>query len=174
MDLAKTIAEVIDTRSFSSIWYWIVLAAIWSAVSRYTLGVPYDMVVRARREQEGAIADLDALAEIHIRRMRLYMEQSGLWMAGFAAFVLTGLVLLAFYYQIELAQAVVLIFIPMTLVGYLTLHTAQKIEAEGARGEDLIRRLMRHRFWTHVVGMISIFVSAMFGMYHNLAVPPMF
>jgi hypothetical protein len=31
---------------------------------------------------------------------------------------------------------------------------------------------VRQRFWTQVIGMIAIFVTAMFGMYHNLAVVP--
>ena len=35
---------------------------------------------------------------------------------------------------------------------------------------ELFRRLIRHRFWTQVIGMLSIFVTAMYGMYHNLVV----
>ena len=65
-----------------------------------------------------------------------------------------------------------MIAFPMTLVGIMTLFTARRIEAEGLQAETLFRRLTRHRFWTQVIGMVSIFITAMYGMYHNLAVVP--
>ena len=34
-------------RSFSNLWYWIALAVLWSTVSHWVLGVPFDMVQRA-------------------------------------------------------------------------------------------------------------------------------
>ena len=56
----------------------------------------------------------------------------------------------------------------------MTLSTARRIEEEKPEQEQLFKRLMRHRFWTHVIGMISIFVTALFGMYQNLLVVPGF
>jgi len=56
----------------------------------------------------------------------------------------------------------------------MTLRTARLVAAEEPDAQALYKRLMRHRFWTHVIGMISIFVSAVFGMYHNLSVVPGF
>jgi hypothetical protein len=41
--------EVIDMRSFSNLWYWIALAVLWSSTSHWVLGVPFDMIQRARR-----------------------------------------------------------------------------------------------------------------------------
>jgi hypothetical protein len=52
----------------------------------------------------------------------------------------------------------------------MRLATAHRIDAEGATGERLRRLLLRHRFWTQVVGMFSIFVTALFGMFQNLSV----
>jgi hypothetical protein len=45
----SNVFEVIDMRSFSSLWYWIALAVMWSSASHYVLGVPFDLVQRARR-----------------------------------------------------------------------------------------------------------------------------
>ena len=162
--------DVIDARSFSNIWYWIVLAVAWSTASHYVLGVPYDMLVRARRHGDEAEGDLNTLVGVNVRRMLYISRVSGLVLLAFWAFLITGLLTLAFWYWIEFAQAVALILVPMTFVGFLTLRTAEQIAAEQPEGEALYKRLVRHRFWTQVIGMLSIFVTALFGMYQNLYV----
>jgi hypothetical protein len=48
VDFLDLVTEVIDLRSFSNLWYWIVLAILWSSLSHWTLGVPYHIVTRAR------------------------------------------------------------------------------------------------------------------------------
>lgn len=170
VDLTKTLVDVIDARSFSNLWYWIVLAVAWSTVSHYVIGVPFDMITRAKRHGGEAFDDLAALVNINARRMIYISQVSGLAILGFWSFVMSAMLLLAFWYWIEFAQAVVLLAIPMTFIGIMTLRTAHRIEAEKPEGADLLKRLMRHRFYTHIVGMISIFVSALFGMYQNLYV----
>ena len=103
MDWFQLITEVIDLRSFSNLWYWIGLAVVWSTVSHWVLGVPYDIVLRARRRGGQAMEDLEDLARINVNR---------------------------------------------------------------------ILQLVRHRFWTQLIGMVAIFVTAMWGMYKNLYVGP--
>lgn len=170
MDLTDTILDVIDLRSFSNLWYWIVLAVTWSSASHWVLGVPFDMVARARRQGGQAVVDLEDLLRINVSRLLSIARTSGLWLLGVAAFVLTGLLVLAFWYDVEFAQAAVLIALPMMVVGAMSLAAARRIEAEGPEGEALVRALTRHRLWTQVIGMAAIFVTAMFGMYQNLSV----
>ena len=170
MDWTETLFDVIDTRSFSNLWFWIGLAVAWSSASHWVLGVPFDMVVRARRHGGQALTDLEDMVRINVARLLYIGRTSGLWLAAFVTFVLTGLAILAFWYDVEFAQAVVLIGGPLTLVGALSLAAARRIEEEGPAGDALLKRLTRHRFWTQVIGMVSIFVTAMYGMYQNLAV----
>ena len=60
-----TTVEMIDMRSFSSLWYWVALAAFWSGCIHRVIGVPYDLVLRARRQGGDAEADLfDVLRNI--------------------------------------------------------------------------------------------------------------
>ncbi|NCO85647.1 MAG: component of SufBCD complex [Rhodobacterales bacterium] len=172
MDWTKTLFEVIDMRSFSNLWFWIILAVVWSSASHYVLGVPYDMIIRARRHGGQALTDLEDSVRISVNRLLYIGRVSGLWLLGFVTFVLTILLTLAVWYRVEFAQAVALIAVPMTLVGFMSLSTAQQIEAEAPTGDALFRRLIRHRFWTQVIGMTSIFVTAMYGMYKNLTVMP--
>ena len=172
MDLLGLITEVIDLRSFSNLWYWIFLAVVWSSASRWVLGVPYDMVIRSRRRGGEATADLEDLVGINIRRILLIGSVSGLWLTGFASALLTGLAVLGFVYRVEFAQAVFLIALPLGFVGILTVNTAARIRGEDSTGDLLCRRLTRHRFWVQLIGMLSIFVTAMWGMYQNLYVGP--
>lgn len=174
LDWTSTVFEVIDMRSFSNLWFWIALAVVWSSASHWVLGVPFDMIGRARKHGGQAQLDLEEMVRINIGRLLYIGRVSGLILLTFVSFLLTGLGMLAFWYDVEFAQAVFLILFPMTFVGLLSLSTAQLIESEQPTGEALYKRLVRHRFWTQVIGMISIFVTAMFGMYKNLVVGPGF
>ena len=172
LDWYQTIFELIDMRSFSNLWFWIVLAVVWSTTSHYGLGVPFDMVLRAKRHGGQSEIDLEDLVRINSNRLLFIAQMSGLWIAGFACFFLTMLVMLGFVYGNEFAQAVVLLALPLSLVGLLSLSTAQLIRDENARGEQLRKRLLRHRLYSQIIGMISIFVTALSGMYQNLNVGP--
>lgn len=167
MDWTQALFDVIDFRSFSNLWYWIMLAVTWSTASHWVLGVPFDMIQRARRQGGQALSDLEDLVRINVNRLLFIGRESGLWLAGFVTFLHTALAVLAFWYDVEFAQAVILIALPLTLVGMLSLATVARIEAERPEGEALCRLLMRHRFWTQLIGVVSIFVTAMFGMYQN-------
>jgi len=168
VDWYETVFEVIDMRSFSNLWFWIALAVLWSSASHYILGVPYDMVTRARRHGAQAAEDVDALAMISVRRILYVARMAGLWLAGFVAFILTSLGVMGFWYEVEFAQALLLLAAPMTLVGALSIRTATWIERTGAHGPDLWKSLLRHRLIVQFIGMVSIFVTAMWGMWQNL------
>lgn len=169
MDWTGTILDVIDVRSFTSLWYWIVLAVVWSSASHWVLGVPFDMIARARRQGGDAMRDLEDLVRINVTRILTIMAVSGTILIAFSAFLLSTLLILAVWYGVEFAQAVSLLAVPLTFVGALSVSASHEIAATAPQGEVLLRRLMRHRFWTQLIGMVAIFVSAMFGMYQNLA-----
>lgn len=173
LDWYQTLFEMIDMRSFSNLWFWIALAVMWSTASHWVLGVPFDMVLRARRHGEEAQADLEDMVRINVNRLLYISQVSGLWMLGLGFFVLTTLVLLGFVYDIEFAQALLLLGFPMSLVGLLSLSTARLIRMEGSSGDVLQRRLMRHRLYTQIIGMVAIFVTALWGMYQNLNLGPL-
>jgi len=173
LDWYQTLFEMIDMRSFSNLWFWIMLAVMWSTASHWVLGVPFDMVLRAQRYGGEAEADLEDIVRIYVNRLLFIAQVSGLWLLGFGFFALTSLVLLGFVYDVEFAQALLLLGVPMSLVGMLSLSTARLIRVEGSTGDVLRRRLMRHRLYTQIIGMVSIFITALWGMYQNLSVGPL-
>lgn len=159
-------------RSFSNLWFWIVLAVFWSSTSHWVLGVPFDMVARARRLGGQAEQDLEDLVRINSNRFLFIIDESGLIMAAVVPALLVAGALLGFWYKVELAQALFLLIAPMTIVGLLSLRTARKVHAGESAGPALWRRLRIHRVSVQIVGMVSIFVTALWGMFVNLSVMP--
>ena len=170
MEWYETIFELIDMRSFSNLWYWIALAVLWSTVSHWVLGVPFDMVQRAKRHRGQALADLEDLVRINVNRLLYISETAGLFIIGAAFAMMTALCLLGFAYGVEFAQALFLLAFPTMIVGLLSLRVARRIRADGASGDELFRRLSRHRFWTQMIGVLSIFVTALWGMWQNMTI----
>ena len=168
MDFYQTLFEVIDMRSFSNLWYWIAIAVTWSTTSHWVIGVPYDMLQRARRHGGQADSDFEAMVRINVNRLNYIRQLSGVWLVVFASTVASALVVLGFWYDVEFAQAVFLIFFPLSIVAGLSFRTAERIAASGETGEPLKRRMIRHRFSTQIVGMISLVLTAFWGMWRNL------
>lgn len=174
MDWYDSVFEVIDMRSFSNLWYWIALAVLWSTVSHWVLGVPHDMILRAKREKEGqAMDDLHDLVRINVNRIIYIADVSGSWLFLFGSAVITSLAITAFSYDVEISQAVFLMLFPLSILGLLTAWTARKIHRQRERGLKLVRRLIRHRMATQLIGIVSIFITAMYGMYKNLYIGPL-
>lgn len=174
MDWYDTVFELIDMRSFSNLWFWIVLAVLWSSASHWVLGVPFDMVARARRVGGQAELDLEDLARINANRVLYIAQEAGLWLSALVSAALTVLCVLGFFYAVEFAQAVFLLAFPMTIVGLVSIFTARRIRNGDHSGEALCRRLTRHRLATQIIGVLSIFVTALWGMYQNLAIGPLY
>ncbi len=118
--------EAIDFRSFSNLWFWIALAVLWSTASHWVVGVPFDMVRRAAGGNEQSLEDMHVLANIHARRILFIAEETGLITTAFSFFLVTMLALLGFLYRVEFAQAILLLFLPLTLVAWVTLRAARR------------------------------------------------
>ena len=175
MDWYESVFELIDMRSFSNLWFWIALAVLWSSVSHWVLGVPWDMVLRAKKDQEGeAVDDLMAMVRINVNRILYIAEASGLLIIGFITFALTVMFILGFFYRMEFAQALFLLGFPTSMVGLLSVATARKIRRDEPEGAALYKRLVTHRVITQGIGMLSIFVTAIWGMLQNMTASVLF
>lgn len=156
-------------RSFSNLWFWIALAVLWSSASHWVLGVPFDMVQRAQNGGQMA-RDLEDMTRVNVNRLLYIGRVSGLWLMGFGCFILSGMVILGFIYDVEFAQAVFFLGFPMSMVGLLSLSTGRLIESEGYEASTISKRLTRHRLYTQMIGTFSIFCTALWGMYQNLSI----
>lgn len=170
MAFLDNIFSLIDMRSFSSVWFWIVLALGWSSASQTVLGAPYDLIMKARRKGGEAQEDLNAIVHIFVRRRLTVVRRAGHWVLAFQAMVLTTVFMMAFIYAMEFAQAVFLLVTPLTLTQFLSTRLAFRVEHDALRDTLLQNALLRHRLWVQVIGLIAIFVTAIWGMLHVMTV----
>lgn len=169
MDILRLLPQIIDFYSFSNLWFWIALAVMWSRASHFVLGVPWDLVARARRSQDPqVIRDVCTLAAIHARRIGHITRTGGTLLTGAVFCALSLLVVLGFHYGLHLAQALALLLMPAMLIAALSRRACLRIEQQPGP-EETFALIARHRFFVQLIGMIAIFVTSMWGMYQNLS-----
>ncbi len=171
MHWQSSLLTFIDLRSFSNIWFWIALAVMWSWLSHYILGVPFDMVARARRDGGQAMADLEAVVAAHVRRRLDTVARSGQWMAALLAFALTVLAMLGFVYGLQLGQAVFLLAMPATVVGALGLRASHRLVRDPLAGEALCAYLARQRLVIQLLGAVSIPLTTFWAVLQVMTTP---
>ncbi|MTI01688.1 component of SufBCD complex [Roseibium sp. RKSG952] len=170
MDWYATIFEIIDMRSFSNLWFWIVLAVVWSSASHWVMGVPYDLLVRARRIGGQAEIDLLDIVRINANRIIYIVDISGAVIFALTSFVFSGLAVMGFYYHVEFAQAVFLLLFPMTIVALINVSMARRLQQQEMTLEIVSKALTRSRLYTQIIGMFAILVTSLWGMYQNFSI----
>lgn len=170
MDWYSSIFELIDMRSFSNLWYWIALAVLWSTTSHLVMGVPYDLVMRARRIGGQAESDLLDIVRINTNRLLYIADVSGVILLSLSCFLFAGLATLGFYYEVEFAQAVFLLLFPMSIVAFVNITVARRLRRQELTVDTVSKLLHRCRLVTQIIGMLAILVTALWGMYQNLSI----
>lgn len=98
------------------------------------------------------------------------MRSSGTLSVALTTFVVTALAVIGFYYKVEIAQAVIFILAPFTLVGATTAAYAKRISEADLSGEALIKSLGRLRYLIQLIGVAAVFATAFWGIWHNMTV----
>jgi hypothetical protein len=155
-----------DTESFFSVWYWVLAIAVWSQVCHRTLGIPYDMLLRANRLAEVA-DEVDAVAGIASRRLAAIHLSAGPWLAAVAGFVLAALGVLGFSSDYELAKAAFMLLLPLSVVALQTLRLAVWIDRMQLAGQPLRLALSRRRAWNQAIAILAIMATAVVALMHN-------
>lgn len=150
----------ISLNSFNSAWYWIMLGVAWSLMCHWTLGVPFDALVSAKRKGGETAAMVDSLAAITAQRTVSFFETSGVFALALGGFFIAVLGSFAFVYGYELAQAFFMMIVPLAFVHGLNVNLAFKVHRAAITGAPLQKALLRRRFWNQVIGLSSIMVTA--------------
>ena len=167
MSLYKLIVEFIDLRSFSNLWYWIALVAVWTRATRRGLGVPFGMVRQARREGGQALSDLEVMTRITTGRMLATSRGFGPWLVAAVSFAITILALLGFVYGSGLAQALLCLCAPLCALGYVSLRAALRVEAGEDTGAALIALLIDHRRTVQFLAILAVGATVLLGLHAN-------
>jgi hypothetical protein len=171
------ILTLLDSRSFGSVWFWMMLVFAWTVAGRRIAGVPVDVVRAVARPGPDAADDPAALTLLDWLSLTLPRWQvsggSGAALLGLAAFILSLLALLGFVYQLEMAQALVLLVLPFALVFMMEMRLAHRLRAvlaEAERGApvgqaaaEAARMMRRHRLGFVLMSVLAVALSAFHG-----------
>lgn len=124
----KAMLAVLDTRSFVSAWYWLLLAGMWSWMGRGALGVPVDLVRAVRRDGSDVAAQTALLDWIALVAPRWRVApREGAVLVGAGCFALSALAALGFGYDRQFAQALFLLLAPLAVLGVLRVRLAARL-----------------------------------------------
>jgi hypothetical protein len=157
--------RLLEFQTFDSVWYWMAVMVTYAVASNWLLGVPFDMLFRARKLDKPHLADLETLVDVNVRRIVEINAYLGVAITIMVAFSLSVLVVLGIFYGVELAQGLLALTAPLTLIMVMNMRLAHQLEAAPLQGRELVDRLFRVRLWTQVVSMIALFLTSMYGMY---------
>lgn len=182
---SEGILALLDSRSFGSVWFWVILTLAWTMAGRRSLGVPSDVVVAALRMQPTgqnapqALALLDWLS-LTLPRWHLGTRE-GAVLLGAGAFLFSALAVLGFGYGLEMAQALVLLILPFAGLFVLEVRLARRLtdllaRAEtglpvNAAGAEAARLLRGQRRIVLAVSILSVAVTAFYGALWSIAHP---
>nr|WP_213395046.1 hypothetical protein [Yoonia sp.] len=169
MTLIDIITGLIDFRTFSNIWYWLAVMVTWAVATHWVIGVPFDIVMRARRQGGQAAQDLEMLVAINLRRLLTLSGTPAVILVGIGAFVVTAAAMLGFVYGLELAQGLFCLVFPLVFVALLTWRSCQRLALDQQTGPALIRALVRLRFWIQLIAITALFCTALLGIYVMLS-----
>ena len=174
MDWTLALSRLIDLQTFASVWYWLAVIVTWSVASNWLIGVPFDILFGARKLGEAELADLENLVEINVRRIVKTNAIVGASIVALIAFGLSALGMMGFYYQLELAQGLFALSAPLTLIVLVNMRLAHQLHRAPLNGRDLVKKLFIVRLWTQIIAMVSLFFTAMYGMYFTISAQQFF
>ncbi len=169
----------LDSRSFMTIWYWLALVGLWSATGRNIMGIPSDIVARARaalasgQGDDPAVMTLLDWLSLVLPRWRLGPTEGAVFL-GLTSFGLTSLAVLGFVFWLELAQAVFLLLMPFWLLFWMRVRLARRVTpvVDAAQlgqippekaARDAARAMTWHRRWVTVLSMVSVLATVLWG-----------
>jgi hypothetical protein len=150
--------ETFAGASFQSVWYWVLHVVVWTLACYRTLGVPHDMLIRARRLPE--IGErVDVLAALACERVGGVYDLFGVPIAAASAFILTTVFVFGFWNGIEVAQAAFALLLPLAVIGYSKLRLALAVRHHAMSGPKLVLALARRRIWHQFIAVLAMLAA---------------
>ncbi len=158
-----TIFDIISPRAFTSLWFWIGVALVWGHASAQVLGVPWDIIRRAKSGEADSVRDMNDAVRIALGRIARTADKGGIWLAGLIGFAGAALISLGWFYRVEFFRALTCLALPLLALALLDLRWALRIFHGELVGEPLRRTLVRLRWARRAVGALLAFVTLIIG-----------
>lgn len=157
-----SLLSLLNWESFSSVWFWVILLGQWSLTGLSVLGVPVDVLNPHH-------PDAKSVVEYRLRRHVELFRTAPFVMVLIVAAGLGCMLILAVIYQIELAQAICFLTLPMLILWFIGYRVAEGCIA--APLELQIKRLKYLHIFAQVFGLMVIFITVVFVLAQHLTTP---
>lgn len=180
--------ELLDTRPFLSVWFWLWFVTAWSWSGRNVLGVPLDVIRAARSALSGDAPPRDApqalvlfdWLSLHLPRARPGRLETQILLAG-SGFVAAVLFVLGFRFGISMAQALFFLTVPFIALFWMRVRLAERLaplleQASAGRpvndaARDALRLIGIHRVLFGLLSFVTVVITALWGMLWLLTHP---
>lgn len=162
MSVGDVVRNYMEFDSFASVWYWIFMALAWTSRTHWTIGVPFDAIIRADRRGAPWEEHVDVIAHAMAARFHLFVHRRGALIVGVTMFALTAVGSAALLLGNQFAQAVFALALPMLIAEVGDVRLALRIHEEGLSGYHLRRALIWRRFLNQATGLLSIIMASVF------------
>jgi hypothetical protein len=159
------LVRLLNSDSFDSFWYWLIIAVSWSRATHFMLGVGLHDVRDALRNGGTDMSDVEMLIHINARKLTRAMDRYGVWLTAVGTFLIAGIATLGFRFDIELMQASTFLFASLTLGSLVSLRFAYRVIKDDLQGKALCDGFSRFRTIKQFVGIASIFVISFYAAY---------
>ena len=156
--------NLISFNSFSNAWFWFTLISLWAVFSQMYFGLSYNQLRLARSQHPERQAALLKALELYIERASWAGGQElGSSFAGAVAFLVSFWAVTAFYYDIELLQALFILAVPFTFSFIWRWRLVKKLAKDIPDFEKVFCLIRKIRICTLVCSLLTIFFSAFWG-----------
>lgn len=166
--MMETIDRLISFESFNSMWYWVFLGLAWSSRTHWTIGIPFDSIMRADKYGDEWEADVDRIAAASARRFALLRGTVAVVITSVITFLMAMMATAAFAFNNEFSQALFALALPMLVAEIGDIRLAQRINHTGLRGYALRRKVVWRRFLNQATGMVSLLMATSFAIFNFL------
>lgn len=159
------LAFVLNSPSFGSFWYWLMIAVSWSQMTHFSLGAGLHDVRDAMRKGGQDMEDVEHLISINSRRLVQTFDKYGAVLTAIVMFLIASMATLGFGFNFELMQAMFLLVFGLVWAWVLALRFAKRVCVQELRGEALCKGFSNLRTKKQFVGIFMIFVTSFYAAY---------
>lgn len=170
MSVTDIINELLHTRSFDNVWFWLMLAVSWSLATYWTLGVGHHEAMEARNKGGQHLSDFELVVNIYCRRLAEGIDQFGNGAALIGSFLLSIMATMGFWFGMVFMQGLFLLVFPLLIANIMTVVLAKRQVSAPLVGQNLIQRYRRLRLLKQGFGVFSILLISIWGAYSTLRI----
>ena len=152
-----TIFELLSWDAFGSGWFWSLFLIQWFSHALWVLGIPVDML------RGSDMAKLDLILDWRKARLIKFVEGSNIILVPILSCVVTILVVLGFWYNIETFLAVCLLVLPELAILWLCYNTAIMLSNLNTLGHTKLNYINKLHCKIYVVGIVTFLIAGIFG-----------